>query len=43
MNDLGWHCLIGTYDGTTMRLYFDGVASGTTSIKIFGMLQKEKR
>jgi hypothetical protein len=29
VNDGFWHHAVGTYDGTTMRLYVDGVADGT--------------
>jgi len=33
----GWHYLVGTYDGSTMSLYVDGVLKGTTSVS--GALQ----
>lgn len=31
INDNKWHYLVGTYDGTTMTLYVDGVAKATNT------------
>ncbi len=32
IGDGNWHHCVGTYDGTTIRLYVDGVADGTLSV-----------
>ena len=31
MNDNNWHLLVGTYDGTTIKLYADGVLQGSVT------------
>ena len=32
VGDNAWHHIVGTYDGTTLKLYVDGVASGSPGI-----------
>jgi hypothetical protein len=31
VGDAGWHNIAGTFDGTDIKVYFDGVLSGTTN------------
>jgi microcystin-dependent protein len=38
INDGQWHHVVGTYDGTTIRLYVDGVQVGTPSTVVSGAL-----
>ncbi len=33
VNDTLWHYIVGTYDGTTISIYVDGILRGTSDIK----------